>query len=74
MAKKLTKGNKQVSCYADGGKVKPTYVRSVMAKLGVGDGYGNPKNPKDVNRLSISNSPGKFSETMSKRKKALADT
>jgi hypothetical protein len=66
---------------ADGGKVKgseygkPTYARSVMAKVGIGDGYGNPKNaPKDKNadkRMSISNAPSKFGEAMAKRKEEL---
>lgn len=67
---------------ADGGTVgggygKPTFARAVMAKVGVGDGYGNPKvapKPKDKDadkRMSISNAPMKFSETMSKRKEEL---
>jgi hypothetical protein len=67
---------------ADGGKMgggygKPTFARSVMAKVGVGDGYGNPKNapkPKDKDadkRMSISNAPTKFSETIAKRKEEL---
>ena len=39
--------------YADGGKVlksdygTPTYPRAVLARVGVGDGYGNPKKQKD---------------------------
>lgn len=71
--------------YANGGKVisseseygKPTFARAVLAKAGIGDGYGNPKNapkPKDPNadkRLTISNAPSKFSETIAKRKAAL---
>lgn len=48
---KLTKGHKQVKCYADGGKVlaeeygagKPTFGKAVKARLGFGDGYGKPK-------------------------------
>ena len=44
---KLTKGHKQVRCYADGGKVKseygkPSYAKSVAAKVAgskVSDGY-----------------------------------
>ena len=70
---------------ADGGKVKgseygkPTYARSVMAKVGIGDGYGNPKvavrpKPKDKDadkRLTISSSPTKFSEAIAKRKEEL---
>lgn len=50
---KYTKGHKQVSCYADGGKVeetlgteygagKPTFGKAVKARLGFGDGYGKP--------------------------------
>lgn len=40
---KLTKGHKQVKCYADGGAVgKPTFLKSVAAKVAgdkVSDGY-----------------------------------
>lgn len=67
--------------YSNGGKVvsseygEPTFARAVLAKVGVGDGYGNAKRaPKDKSagkRMSISNAPAKFSETMAKRKAAL---
>lgn len=61
--------------YSDGGKVlereygagKPTYLKSVMAKLGVGDGYGKAK-PK---RLSIENAKGGMTTAMANRKKML---
>lgn len=64
---------------ADGGKVKgseygkPTYARAVMARVGVGDGYGNPKTqPKaESKRMSVSNSTAAMSDVVSKRKKML---
>ena len=66
--------------YADGGKVmereygagQPTYLKSVMAKVGVGDGYGSKKAKKaEPKRLSISSSPDAMTEVMAKRKAAL---
>lgn len=68
-----------VRVFADGGLAgKPTYLKSVAAKVGIGDGYNYipPKAPKakDKNadkRMSISNSPEKFSEAIAKRKAAL---
>lgn len=49
---------------------KPTYARAVMAKVGVGDGYGNPKKA-EPKRMSVSNAPAALQETLSKRRTAL---
>ena len=69
--------------YSDGGKVmereyggKPTYLKSVMAKLGVGDGYSYspPKaaKPKDTRRkIDVSNATSEFGNVMANRKKML---
>jgi hypothetical protein len=75
---KFSKGHKQKTCYADGGKVqhpygKPTFGRSVLAKVGIGDGYGNPKNAPKDKRLSISNAKTALPDAISKRKKMLDD-
>ena len=62
--------------YADGGKIgKPTYAKSVAAKVGLGDGYNYfpPKAPKakPKERMTISNAAQTLPEAMAKRKKAL---
>lgn len=71
--------------YSDGGKVlkseygEPTFTRSLLESVGVGDGYGNPKSSpkskdKDADkRMSISNAPSKFSDVMRKRKEQLSE-
>lgn len=68
--------------YADGGKVvkseygEPTYPRAVMARVGVGDGYGNPKSspkPKEK-RMNVGNAAVEFGNVMAKRKKMLDET
>lgn len=71
---KYTKGHKQVSCYADGGKIEPTFGRALMARVGIGDGYGNAKNapkPKPAKRMSISNATDTLGSVVSNRKKML---
>lgn len=69
-----------VRVFADGGTVgKPTYLKSVAAKVGIGDGYNyfpsktypKPKDKDADKRLTISNAPSKFAETLAKRKKAM---
>lgn len=68
--------------YSDGGKVlereysagQPTYLKSILAKVGIGDGYGKKSPPKDKNadkRLTIASAPEKFGETLAKRKQML---
>ena len=65
--------------YANGGQVgKPTYGKSLAAKVGIGDGYDYfpakaPKaKDKDADkRLTIASAPSKYSETIAKRKKML---
>ena len=73
---KYTKGHKQVSCYADGGKVEPTFGRALMARVGIGDGYGNAKNaPKPKpKRMDVGNATETFGGVVSKRKKMLDET
>lgn len=68
-----------VRVYADGGKVmereyggKPTYLKSVMAKLGVGDGYSY--GPKKAKRLNIANAKAGMTTAVSNRKKVLDET
>ena len=60
---------------------KPTFGRSVLAKVGVGDGYGNPKKvatpypppkPKQE-RIDVSNAPKKLEKIMTEREKMLRD-
>lgn len=62
--------------YADGGKVRPTYARAVMARLGVGDGYGNPKDPPKPKerRMDVSNVTREFRGVVASRKKMLDET
>lgn len=63
--------------YSDGGKVlereygagQPTYLKSVMAKVGIGDGYGKAK-PK---RMNVANATDTLGSVVSKRKKMLDD-
>jgi len=57
---------------------KPTYARAVLAKFGVGDGWGNPKKvatpytpPQD--RMNVANAPEKLGGVINKRKKMLDD-
>jgi hypothetical protein len=74
---KLTKGHKQVKCYADGGKIEPTYGRALLAKVGIGDGYGNSKNPpkpKKPREMNVGNATSEFGNVMAKRKKMLDET
>jgi hypothetical protein len=60
---------------------KPTYTRAVLARVGIGDGYGNPKKvgtpyppPKPkAERMNIANAPVTLPETIAKRKKMLDD-
>ena len=62
--------------YADGGKVEPTYARAVAARLGWGDGYGNPKEapkPKEK-RMLVANAPATLGNVVEKRKKMLDET
>jgi hypothetical protein len=50
---------------------KPTMARAVMAKVGIGDGYGNPKKAKQSNRMNVSNATEKLPSVLAKRKKEL---
>jgi hypothetical protein len=57
---------------------KPTYARAVLAKVGIGDGYGNPKKvgtpfvpPQE--RMNVANAPAKLGGVINKRKKMLDD-
>jgi len=69
-----------VRVFADGGK--PTYLKSVAAKIGIGDGYDYfpPKaakatKPKDTRRkIDVSNATSEFGNVMAKHKKALDET
>ena len=72
---KYTKGHKQVKCYADGGKVEPTFGRALMARVGIGDGYGNAKNPpKPAKRMNVGNATETLGSVVAKRKKMLDET
>lgn len=68
---KYTKGHKQVNCYADGGKVEPTFGRALMARVGIGDGYGNAKAKPKPKRMDVSNAKDTLGTVVSKRKKML---
>lgn len=67
--------------YSDGGKVlereyggKPTFLKSVAAKVGIGDGYSYspPKaKAKKAERMDVSNVTTKLPETLANRKKML---
>jgi hypothetical protein len=65
---------KKVRKYADGGKAneygKPTFARAVAARVGVGDGYGNPK-PAAPKRMNVANAATTMGDVLAKRKKAL---
>ena len=60
---------------------KPTYARAVLARAGVGDGWGNPKKMTKTStpykppqeRMNISNATVTLPETVAKRKKMLDD-
>lgn len=63
--------------FSDGGKVlareygagQPTYLKSVMAKVGIGDGYGKAK----PQRMNVANATDTIGSVVSKRKKLLDD-
>lgn len=55
---------------------KPTYARAVMARLGVGDGWGNPKKAATPykppqQRMNVGNATATMPEAVAKRKKML---
>lgn len=56
---------------------KPTYARAVLARVGIGDGYGNPKRNAlfvpERERMNVANAPEKLEKVVSKRKKMLDD-
>ena len=56
---------------------KPTYARAVLARVGIGDGYGNPKRNAvfvpERERMTVANAPEKLQTVISKRKKMLDD-
>ncbi len=68
--------------YADGGKVmereyggSPTYAKALLSRVGIGDGYGNSKNPpKPAKRMDVSNATSTLGNVMAKRKKMLDET
>jgi len=66
-----------VRVFADGGLAgKPTYLKSVAAKVGIGDGYDyfpqKASKPKDTRRkMDVSNAASEFGNVMAKRKKSL---
>lgn len=68
--------------YADGGKVmereyggSPTYAKALLSRVGIGDGYGGPKNPpKAAKRMDVSNAASTLGTVVSKRKKMLDET
>lgn len=72
-----------VRVYADGGKVlereygagKPTYGKALMARVGVGDGYGKAKAPKakKPREINVANATQEFGNVIAKRKKELDD-
>lgn len=69
MDKKMMKMHK---C-ADGGKVgKPTFAKSVAAKVGIGDGFDyRPAKAKKPERMSVTNAATKLPDVLAKRKKEL---
>ena len=75
--KKYANGGPILRVFADGGK--PTYLKSVAAKVGIGDGYDYaPKKapkPKDTRRkMDVSNATAEFGGVIAKRKKLLDET
>lgn len=66
--------------YADGGKVmkseygEPTFMKSVAASVGVGDGYSyRPKKDSGPKRMNVANATSELGNVVAKRKKALDD-
>lgn len=66
--------------YSDGGKVlereygagKPTYLKALAARVGIGDGFGKAKaKPK---RMDVSNAASALPSVMASRKKMLDET
>jgi hypothetical protein len=51
------------------GAGKPTYLKSVMAKVGVGDGYGKAK--AKPTRMNVGNATETMSSVVANRKKML---
>lgn len=68
--------------YSDGGKVmereyggNPTYAKALLGRVGIGDGYGNAKNPpKPANRMNVGNAASTIGSVVAKRKKMLDET
>lgn len=59
---------------------KPTYARAVMARVGIGDGWGNPRKNQTKSstpykpsqqRMNVANATVTMPETLAKRKKML---
>lgn len=66
--------------YSDGGKVmereyggNPTYGKALLARVGIGDGYGNAKPKAKPKRMNVSNASETLDTVVSKRKKMLDD-
>ena len=64
-----------VRVFADGGLAgKPTYLKSLAAKVGIGDGYDyRPKKETKAapRKMDVSNATQEFGNVLAKRKKAL---
>lgn len=67
--------------YANGGQVseygKPTYGRALLARVGIGDGWGNPKKGKAVakpKRMTVANAAQELPNALAKRRKMLDET
>jgi hypothetical protein len=69
--------------FSDGGKVlkseygEPTFGKSLLAAIGIGDGYGKGTAKKasiKEKRLTIADSASEFPDLLAKRKKMLDDT
>ena len=66
--------------YADGGKVvereygKPTYGKALLARVGIGDGYGSGKSKAKKALTPVRDAVAKpFAGTIANRKKMLDD-
>lgn len=64
--------------YSDGGKVmereyggNPTYGKALLARVGIGDGYGNAKPKAKPKKMDVSNAASTIGTVVANRKKML---
>jgi hypothetical protein len=52
---------------------KPTYARAILERVGIGDGWGNPKKAKEPPKKAADPSIGGAVNAIQERKKMLAE-